>query len=32
MSKLLGYLAITGIIIVVYNEYKKSKKNINLKK
>ena len=32
MSKLLGYLAIAGIIVVVYNEYKKSKTNINIKK
>jgi hypothetical protein len=32
MSKLLGYLAIAGIVIIVYNEYKNSKKNINLKK
>jgi len=32
MSKLLGYLAIAGIIVVVYNEYKKSTKNVNLKK
>lgn len=32
MSKLLGYLAIAGIVVVVYNEYKKSKKDINLKK
>jgi hypothetical protein len=32
MSKLLGYLALAGIIVVVYNEYKKSTKNVNLKK
>lgn len=32
MSKLLGYLAIAGIIVVVYNEYKKSNRNVNLKK
>ena len=32
MSKLLGYLAIAGIIVVVYNEYKKSKRDVNLKK
>jgi hypothetical protein len=32
MSKILGYLAIAGIVVVIYNEYKKSNKNINLKK
>jgi hypothetical protein len=32
MSKILGYLAIAGIIVVVYNEYKKSKRDVNLKK
>lgn len=32
MTKLLGYLAIAGIVIVFYNEYKKSDKNINIKK